>query len=56
MNAKNETTVAAQNETVMKNKENLKWEKMLPDLGKDSPVYAVHRHVGIENAIQFEKR
>jgi quercetin dioxygenase-like cupin family protein len=27
----------------MKNRENLKWEKMLPDLGKDSPVYAVLR-------------
>ena len=27
----------------MKNRENLKWEPMLPDLGKDSPVYAVLR-------------
>jgi quercetin dioxygenase-like cupin family protein len=43
MNAKNDTTATAQNETIMKNKENLKWEKMLPDLGKDSPVYAVLR-------------
>jgi quercetin dioxygenase-like cupin family protein len=43
MNAKNETTATAQNETIMKNKETLKWEKMLPDLGKDSPVYAVLR-------------
>ena len=28
---------------VFKNEGNLKWEQMLPDLGKDSPVYAVLR-------------
>jgi quercetin dioxygenase-like cupin family protein len=43
MNTENQTTVAAQNETVIRNKENLKWEHMLPDLGEDSPVYAVLR-------------
>jgi quercetin dioxygenase-like cupin family protein len=43
MNPKNEITAAVPNEAVMKNTENLKWEKMLPDLGKDSPVYAVLR-------------
>ena len=36
MNRKTETSV-------LKNKEDLKWEKMLPELGKDSPVYAVLR-------------
>jgi quercetin dioxygenase-like cupin family protein len=36
MNAKNQLAV-------MKNKEHLKWEQMLPELGKDSPVYAVLR-------------
>jgi quercetin dioxygenase-like cupin family protein len=29
--------------TVLMNKEDLIWEQMLPDLGKDSPVYAVLR-------------
>lgn len=28
---------------VLKNKRDLKWEPMLPELGKDSPVYAVLR-------------
>jgi mannose-6-phosphate isomerase-like protein (cupin superfamily) len=43
MNTKNETTSAALGGAIMKNTETLKWEKMLPDLGKDSPVYAVLR-------------
>src|SRR5271170_4049030 len=30
-------------EIVAKNKEDLIWEKMLPELGKDSPVFAVLR-------------
>lgn len=29
--------------TLLKNTEDLLWEQMLPDLGKDSPVYAVLR-------------
>ena len=29
--------------TVLKNKQDQVWEQMLPDLGKDSPVYAVLR-------------
>ena len=29
--------------TVLKNKEDQLWEQMLPDLGKDSPVFAVLR-------------
>jgi quercetin dioxygenase-like cupin family protein len=37
-NMNTETQIA-----VMKNKEDLEWEPMLPDLGKDSPVYAVLR-------------
>jgi quercetin dioxygenase-like cupin family protein len=43
MNAKNETTITARNEAIMKNAADLKWEQMLPDLGKDSPIYAVLR-------------
>jgi quercetin dioxygenase-like cupin family protein len=43
MNTKNETMVAGQNGTVMRNTGDLKWEPMLSDLGEDSPVYAVLR-------------
>jgi quercetin dioxygenase-like cupin family protein len=43
MNTKNEITIAGQNGAIAKNTENLKWEKMFPDLGKDSPVYAILR-------------
>jgi quercetin dioxygenase-like cupin family protein len=31
------------NAALLKNQTNLKWEKMLPDLGNDSPVYAILR-------------
>jgi quercetin dioxygenase-like cupin family protein len=34
---------SAMDEIVAKNKEDLIWEKMLPELGKDSPVFAVLR-------------
>jgi mannose-6-phosphate isomerase-like protein (cupin superfamily) len=30
-------------EIVLKNKADMKWEKMLPELGEDSPVYAILR-------------
>ena len=30
-------------ESVLRNEADLKWEKMLPELGKDSPVYAILR-------------
>ena len=30
-------------ECVFRNKQDLKWEKMLPEFGKDSPVYAILR-------------
>jgi len=35
--------VRAQEEIVLKNKEDLRWERMLPDLGEDSPVFAILR-------------
>jgi len=31
------------NESVLRNKPDLKWEKMLPELGKDSPEYTILR-------------
>ena len=31
------------NESVLRNKRDLKWEKMLPELGNDSPVYSILR-------------
>jgi quercetin dioxygenase-like cupin family protein len=31
------------NDSVFKNRADLKWEQMLPELGKDSPVYAILR-------------
>jgi hypothetical protein len=34
---------AASDEIILKNKEDLKWEKMLPDLGEDSPRFAILR-------------
>jgi quercetin dioxygenase-like cupin family protein len=34
---------SAADEIVMKNKEDLKWEMMLPELGADSPLFAVLR-------------
>jgi hypothetical protein len=30
-------------ESVLKNQPDLKWEKMLPELRKDSPVYSILR-------------
>jgi quercetin dioxygenase-like cupin family protein len=30
-------------ESVLRNQPDLKWEKMLPELGKDSPVYSILR-------------
>lgn len=30
-------------ESLLRNKTNLKWEKMLPEFGEDSPVYAILR-------------
>jgi quercetin dioxygenase-like cupin family protein len=29
--------------SILRNRPNLKWEKMLPELGKDSPVYSILR-------------
>lgn len=34
---------AAPEEIVLKNREDLKWEKMLPDLGEDSPLFSILR-------------
>ena len=42
MNTKNETTLG-QDEIILLNKADQKWEKMLPDLGKDSPIYTILR-------------
>lgn len=33
----------AANDIVLKNREDMKWEKMLPELGADSPVYTILR-------------
>jgi quercetin dioxygenase-like cupin family protein len=33
----------AEADIIMKNKEDLIWEKMLPELGEDSPLYAILR-------------
>lgn len=43
MNTSTKPATTALDETVMKNSQDLKWEQMLPELGKDSPVYAVLR-------------
>lgn len=37
------TEVLKPNEIVLKNSDDLKWEKMLPELGDDSPVYSILR-------------
>jgi hypothetical protein len=35
--------LAAGNETILKNVGDMKWEHMLPELGKDSPRYTILR-------------
>src|SRR5262245_15277814 len=40
---KNQLADTKMDEIVFKNKANLKWEKMLPELGEDSPLFAILR-------------
>lgn len=37
------SAIFARDEIILKNKEDLKWEKMLPGLGNDSPLFAILR-------------
>jgi quercetin dioxygenase-like cupin family protein len=43
MNTKNEAALGRQDEIILKNKPDQKWEKMLPDLGENSPIYTILR-------------
>lgn len=56
MNHESNTTLTG-NEIVFKNQADLKWEKMLPDLGADSPLFAILRVDPVSSAttlmIQF---
>ena len=39
-------------ETILKNKRDQKWEKMLPELGKDSPLFTILRVDPQTNALR----